>query len=476
MFSPSWTAASMSSPNLAVPLTLETPTRVRFGVLGFACSLSMITYLDRVCMGTVAPHIQTEFGLDDTQLGMVFSAFSLAYAAFEVPSGWLGDVFGPRRTLIRIVVWWSIFTALTGMIYPAAFPAVGLTSGMAFLTLVAVRFLFGMGEAGAYPNIARAFHNWFPFGERGLAQGAVWMAGRFAGGVTPFVVSVLLFNVPGPDGKEMVAWRHSFWLFGIIGLIWCVAFRWWFRDRPDQKESVNQAELDLIHRGEGPAPAGHLQVPWGQLLTSANLWTLCLMYFCASFGWYFNITWLPKYLGSHYGVTKESVGLATFSFMAGAPLLFGTFACLAGGLLTDAFIRQTGNRKWGRRLFGVIGHGLCAGFYFLSMSARNPWVFVLGIAVATFWNDLTMGSAWAICLDIGKRYSGIVAGCMNTIGNLGGFVVGLSTGWILEKAGDPERGWPINFFLYSAAYGLATLCWLRIDSTRPVVTEKTGGS
>src|SRR5437667_7273599 len=196
--------------NLSAPPLAQTSTRVRYGVLGFACSLSMITYLDRVCFGTVAPFIQSEFDLTDTQKGMLFSAFALAYAAFEVPTGWLGDVFGPRKTLIRIVLWWSLFTALTGLIYPSA---------MAFFLMLAVRFLFGIGEAGAFPNITRAFHNWFPFQERGFAQGAVWMAGRFAGGITPFIVLALL---------KVVEWRHTFHIFGALGAVWCLCFWFWF--------------------------------------------------------------------------------------------------------------------------------------------------------------------------------------------------------------------------------------------------------
>src|SRR2546421_10487065 len=196
---------------LAVPTGLETPTRVRYGVLGFACSLSMITYLDRVCFGSVAGQIQQEFGLSNTEKGMLFSAFALAYAIFEVPSGWLGDVFGPRRTLIRIVLWWSLFTAFTGLIFPSqSWPWFGFTA------MLAVRFFFGMGEAGAYPNIARAFHNWFPFSERGFAQGTVWMAGRFAGGATPFIVSALFFESLAPGGDKIVHWRHTFWIFGVI--------------------------------------------------------------------------------------------------------------------------------------------------------------------------------------------------------------------------------------------------------------------
>src|SRR5579883_2809599 len=213
---------------------LQRPTRVRYGVLGFACALSMITYLDRVCFATVAPYIGKEFDLSKQQLGWLFTAFALAYAMFEVPSGWMGDVFGPRRTLIRIVLWWSLFTALTGAIFP--YPS---WPWLAFAAMFLVRFFFGVGEAGAYPNIARSFHNWFPFGERGSAQGAVWMAGRFAGGATPFVVLGLL---------HVLEWRHTFWIFGCLGVLWCIAFWWWFRDRPEDHPAVNAAELAYIRQ------------------------------------------------------------------------------------------------------------------------------------------------------------------------------------------------------------------------------------
>jgi MFS family permease len=495
--------------DLSPPTVFIKPTRVRLGVLGFACALSMITYLDRVCFGSVADHIKGEFGLTDTQKGWLFSAFALAYAAFEVPSGALGDLFGPRRTLIRIVLWWSTFTALTGLIWPTPWaPLVG------FWLLLGVRFLFGVGEAGAYPNIARAFHSWFPFGERGSAQGTVWMAGRFGGGITPLVVLALVYAKSSADGPDVVHWRHIFWILGAIGVVWCVLFYFWFRDRPDQKASVNEAELALIHAGEGPHTDEHRNVPWRRLFTSPNLWALCLMYFCASYGWYFNITWLPGFLRSQHGVTVASHGFWTTSFMTGAPLLFGSTACLVGGLLTDSFIRRTGNRKWGRRLFGLVGHSVCAACYLLSVLARSPWPFVLAIAFAAFWNDLTMGSAWATCLDIGKRYSGIVSGCMNTVGNLGGFAAGFLTGVVLDWYSAPAKqeatanvasavgamsgggwdgfallanavatsqplaqevttttahGWTANLISFGAVYVVAALLWLRIDPTRSVV-------
>jgi MFS transporter, ACS family, glucarate transporter len=505
-------------------ISVEKPTNVRYGVLGFACVLSMITYLDRVCFGTIAPYVESEFHLDKDQMAWIFGAFTLAYAAFEVPTGWLGDVFGPRKTLIRIVLWWSVFTALTGSIYPTL-------GAMAFYAMLSVRFLFGIGEAGAYPNIARAFHNWFPFQERGFAKGAVWMAGRFGGGITPFIVLALVYETGGGnDGAIQENWRHIFWIFGVIGVLWCVVFYFYFRDLPEEHPAANKAEADLI-KGVGaysplpppmpapvvsegiqstppalppstglaegdpplpPPPPRAQGVPWAKMFTSPNLWFICGMYFCASYGWYFNITYLPGFIRSRMEVgDKWTPSWWQYSLMAGLPLLIGSVACVVGGYLTDLFIKKTGNRKWGRRAFGVLGHGLCAGFYFLSMSfmgLTDPWPFVVCIAVATFWNDITMGAAWASCIDIGRRYSGIVSGCMNTIGNLGGFTANLTTGYVLkwytsgidkdinEDAYNKamSAGWEMNVLVFSGAYVVAVFLWMLFDATKPIDPDGEG--
>jgi MFS family permease len=466
---------------LSLSPTTQTPTRVRFGVLGFACVLSMITYLDRVCFASAVPFLIPALGLNSVaDLFWAFTAFAFAYAVFEIPSGWLGDVYGPKNVLIRIVLAWSVFTAMTGLI---GLEVAGVFLG--FGALVAIRFLFGMGEAGAYPNITRALHNWFPYRERGMAQGAVWMAGRFMGGMTP-LVWLLLIVVIG------LSWRGAFWVFGGLGVIWCAAFVLWFRNRPEEKPEVNEAELSIIR--DDPvhaAQAGHANVPWLKLLTDANLWMLCLMYFCAAYGWYFNISYLHIFLEQQYGVPQDSVAGAIYK---GGPLWLGAIACLGGGFLTDWFIRRTGNRKWGRRLFGMIGHGLCGLFYLGCLFAQDAFTFFLMISLAAFCNDLIMGPAWACCQDIGRRYAAIVAGAMNTIGNLGGAVAQAVTGLILgstlaafaadrgvavdqlsasEKAAGLLPGYHINFILFAGVYFLAVLFWLRVDATRPVAQEAT---
>jgi MFS family permease len=477
------------------PVLAQKATRVRFGVLAFVASLSMVTYLDRVCFGTAGPHIVEALGLRSVaDIKWAFTAFALAYAAFEIPTGWLGDVYGPRNTLIRIVLWWSFFTALTGLV-GLVLPG-GLTLGLE--ALITIRFLFGIGEAGAYPNITRALHNWFPYQERGMAQGTVWMAGRLMGGLTPILWWLLVEGVvgePGPDGtphflvRPLLDWRQTFWLFGGIGILWCALFALWFRNRPDEKATVNDEERQLIGAHRADETEGHANVPWVYMLTRPNLWFLCLMYFCAAYGWYFNITYLPSFLEEQYKVEKTSLAGALFK---GGPLWIGALACFTGGYLSDWFIRRTGNRKWGRRLFGVVGHGLCACCYLLCLFTPDAFWFFLAISLAAFWNDMTMGSAWATCQDIGRRYAAIVAGCMNTVGNMGGAVAGWATGAILQRtlaahvathgldgarltaeqtAAGNLLGYQINLVTFALVYVVAVVLWMFVDPTRPVVPE-----
>ncbi len=466
----------------ALPTTLSKPSRVRYGVLLFACSVSMIIYVDRVCFGTLAGEIRGEFGLSDQQMGWLFFAFAFAYAAFEIPGGWLGDRFGARRTLIPLVLGWSAFTALTGAVFPSA-----RWPGLVFSALFLARFLFGMSEAGAYPSIARAFQSWFPLEERGFAKGAVWMAGRFGGGITPLLVFALLYDNGGTGADKTTHWRHILWIFGSLGIIWCILFWWWYRDRPEQKAGVNQAELALI---KAAPPSARLRVPWARLIRNRNLWVLCLMYFMSSYGWYFNISFLKEYLAKYHGVTyaeKWSWDFWRASLMNGMPLLLGSLACLVGGVLSDLFIRGTGNRTWGRRLFGVVGMGSGSLCFFAAMlinggwwHADSAWAIVWAVSLASFCNDLTMGAAWASCLDIGGKYAGIVSGCMNSLGNLGGAVAMLVTAWVIGMftaglAADTSAywqaarpGWSVNFLIFGGVYVLGAILWFFFDASKRV--------
>src|SRR5256712_11406286 len=272
---------------------MRQPTRVRGRVLTFAFLLTVITYLDRVCISAAAPAMMADLGLSALQMGYVFSAFLLAYSLFEVPSGWLGDVRGPRRVLTRIVLWWSAFTMLTG-------------AARGFRSLVSIRFLFGAGEAGAFPNVARSFSRWFPARERGRANGVLFLGSRL-GGMLSAPVALLVIARWG--------WRTSFVVFGTIGIVWASAWYVWYRDRPEEHPSVGHEELAWI-RQDGAVKQHRAPTPWRALLTSRNLYAICGMYFAFGYGLYFYFTWLPTYLIRELGFSLLGGGV-----FAALPLL-----------------------------------------------------------------------------------------------------------------------------------------------------------
>ena len=406
------------------------PTRVRYGVLGLTLALTAVAYLDRVCIATAAPVMKTDLGLSDAQMGYVFSAFTLAYALFEVPSGWLADRFGPRLMLTRIVVWWSALTAATG------------TVG-GFGSLVAVRFLFGAGEAGTFPSLARAYARWLPSSERGRAFGLAVMAGALGGAATQPLVVVLL---------ERIQWRLSFAVFGVVGFAWAVVWFWWFRDDPHHHDAVNVAEL--AHIG-CPPPIAHTAVPWRHVVHSRTLLMVCLMYGGAIYGWYFYITWLPTYLLRARGFDLTQVG-----WLAALPLLSIAAGVLAGGWISDVLVRRWGGRA-GRRTPGMVGLPLAAAAVLQALVTPNAMLSALLLGLAAGLAALAVAPAWAVCLDIGGHHAGVVTGTMNTFGNLGGALSPIVVGVSLQH----WNSWNAPLVSVAVLYVLAAGCWLGIDPT-----------
>lgn len=439
------------------------PTLVRYKVLAWACTLSMLTYIDRVCIKQVEAEISGELHLTPQQFSWVFAAFGLAYALFEVPSGWLGDRFGPRRVLCRIVIWWSVFTALTGLVWhftfdsgyvlylPFALGSLGSELPLVFtslMLLVLIRFLFGAGEAGAYPNIARALRNWFPYGRRGLAQGLLWMFGRWGGAIAP--VLIWLF-------ATLCGWRGAFVAFGVLGVLWVIAFARYFRDSPQQHTGVNQAELDLI--GVGGESAKPAPLSWQTMLRSPTLWCLSLMYFCSNAGWCFFITHDVKYYQTVLGMDGALLRIAS-----GAPLFFGGIACILGGFSTDFLVPVLGKR-WGRTLQGFIAYAVGGLLFLLArLGGDNPWLAVPCLCLASFVKDFAMAASWSTCIDIGDRYSGTVAGFMNMVGNLGTF---FSPPIVAALADQGDWGMALTFS--SAMFFMAALGWIFINPRKVIV-------
>jgi MFS family permease len=408
---------------------------VRSRVLGFAFLLAVVTYLDRVCISAAAPSIMEELHLSVLQMSVVFSAFTLSYSLFEVPSGWLGDVKGPRRVLTRIVLWWSAFTMLTG-------------AAQGFRSLVLIRFLFGAGEAGAFPNIARSFSRWFPPRERGRANGVMFLGSRLGGMLSAPVALVIIARW---------GWRESFVVFGLVGIVWAAAWYAWYRDRPEEHPAMTAAELAVI-RADADRAAGGERTPWALLLRSRNLYAICAMYFAFGYGLYFYFTWLPTYLIRVLGFSQFGGGL-----FAALPFLLAGIADVVGGWLTDSLSRRFGLRV-GRCHLGFAAFMTCAALVFASQLPLPAVARAVLLAFALASADLALGACWAVPIDIAPDHAGVITGCMNTLGNLGGLVGPIVVGIAVDRWGS----WAFPFYITAAVYALGALAWLAIDPLAPI--------
>ena len=408
-------------------------------VLAFAFLLASITYLDRICISAAAPFIMAELDLTVLQMSVVFSAFTLAYSLFEIPSGWLGDTRGPRRVLTRIVLWWSAFTMLTG-------------AAAGFASLTAIRFLFGAGEAGAFPNIARAFSRWFPRRERGTANGVLFLGSRVGGMLSAPLALVLI----GRWG-----WRWSFVVFGAIGIAWAAAWWRWFRDRPRDHPAIDAIELAWIEQ-DGGASVDAGPTPWRALLVSRNLYAICAMYFAFGYGLYFYFTWLPTFL-----IRVLGFSLAAGGFFAALPFLLAGAADLAGGRLTD-WLARTRGLVAARSGLGCAAFATCAAFVLASTLVEAPAARAVLLALALASADLALGACWAVPIDVAPDHAGVVTGFMNTFGNLGGLVGPI----VIGIAVDRWHSWTFPFYVTAAVYAAGALAWLAIDPYRPIVAPE----
>ncbi|MBI3694912.1 MAG: MFS transporter [Acidobacteria bacterium] len=403
--------------------------RARDRVLGLLFLLAIVTYVDRVCIGTMAGAISRDLGLSPREMGTVFSAFILGYVLFEFPAGWLADRYGARALLARIVVWWSMFTAATAYAW-------------SFSSMLAIRFLFGAGEAGAFPACSTVVLRWFPATERGRANGILLMGSRLGGAAAPALVIYLM---------NRLGWRHTFLVFSGLGAAWAAVWMWWYRNRPEEHASVRPQELDKIRAGNVTVARGALD--WRRIWRSRNLWALCAMYSGYTYGLYFYLTWLPTYLRQYRGLSWAGVGLG-----AALPLLAGAVANVAGGYWTDALVRRVGLR-WGRRIPAISGLAAAGILLAVAALARGSLASLLALALSFGAADLILAVCWATCVDLGRQNAGAVSGIMNSLGQVGGMFSPYLLGWLLEKWGS----WTIPLLISAAYYGVSAALWLLID-------------
>lgn len=424
---------------------LSRPSKTRWLVLLLIGLMYMITYMDRTGISIAAPAMSKQFGLSQTALGVVFSAFLWAYAIGQIPGGWSADRFGPRLVLLVIVPFWSLMTALTA-------------SAAGFASLFGIRFVFGLAEAGAFPTATRAMQLWFPKQERGIVHGVTHSFSRLAVAIVPFfAVSIMV----------AFGWRWIFYAFGIAGLLWSFAFYLLYRNLPEQHAKVNRAELAYIrgYNSDGSIKSSidlreRPTAPWKLILRSPNMWYIAAGYCCFYYGTYFFMTWFPTYLVDYRHLSLKAVGV-----LASLPLFAGMVGDIVGGTLTDKIYRKTGRLKFARRVVAapaMLASGVCL---IPAATAHSAWTAILCLTASLFFLELVISPAWAVPMDVGGEFSGTVSGVMNMAGSLAASLSPIIFGALVQRG-----YWVTPFFISAGVLLAGALIWaFLIDPEKSVV-------
>lgn len=400
-------------------------------------AIYMITYMDRTIIASAVPSIRAEFGFSLVTIGWILSSFRTGFTLFQIPGAWFGDKIGPRRALSIIVTWWSIFTSLTTLAWNAA-------------SMVVVRFIFGVGESGAFPIATRSLSRWMLPAERGFAQGITHAGSRLGAAVTPPLVVWMIVRY---------GWRMPFLTFAVLGVAWVALWLVYYRDTPDEHRGVNEAERELIHSSTGgPRQKAGTAVPWRRILSSRTLWQLALMYFCYQYALAVYLDWFPTYLKESRGFTLTQMG-----FYASLPLLAGTLGDLLGGWLSDRFLRWTGDVTRSRRIVGIGGFLIAALGILPATLTHDPRVCVAFSCLAFGGLELTVGVSWAIPLDIGGDFAGSTASVMNMCGNIGGAISPALLAYLVRGF-----SWNVPFFVTSVLCVIGALIYGKIDASRRI--------
>lgn len=403
--------------------------RHRHRVLGFLFLLFAITYIDRICISVAGPRMQEDLGIDPVGWGWVTAMFTLSYALFEIPTGAMGDRLGPRRVLTRIVVWWSAFTSLTGLVSN-------------YYALLAVRFAFGAGEAGAFPNASIVIARWFPAGQRASMSGVMLMASQVGGAIAPLLIVPI---------QMRFGWRASFLLFGAVGVAWAVAWYAWFRDSPAEKRGVSPAERQELASVQ---PAPHHGFPWRVALRSPTVLALLGTAFCYLYAYTFFQTWFHTFLVKGRGVSETGLLLSAL------PYVIAAGANIAGGAASDGLVRRLGPRR-GRRAVGVASLAAAGVFTVAAMLTEHQLLTVLWLSLVYGAITFQQSGVFGVCLDLGRRHAGSLVGLMNTAAATGGLVSSIAYGYIVEWSGSYDA----PFVPMAVLLAVGASLWLKIDAS-----------
>ncbi len=419
-------------------------SRQRFILIGILFFHSVNTYMDRACIASAVEHIKKDLSISGETMGLVLGIFAIGYALFQVPAGWIADKLGPRKALTLVVSVWSVFTALTGAARNA-------------IQMLILRFLFGSGEAGAFPGAAQAFFRWLPVKDRGLAHGINFSGSRLGAAFSLFLMPWLIMKI---------GWRWTFGVNGLIGVIWAVAWLIWFRDNPKDNRRVNEQELQYIEKGRVSDFTATLRASFAEVFTSLNMSLAMLQYFASNVTFFISLSWLPSYLRNQWPDNPRAV------YFSALPLIFAAFAnWIAGSMVTGLY--KKGYHVGSRRATAIVGFSLGVIGLVLAMQAKNLdflstgqsqlYWFIFCFAIATFGVDMTLSPSWAFCNDIGGANSGAVSGSMNMVGNIGAALSAILFPLLLNK----ETGSANLFFGFAAGLNLAAIViWCFMNPNR----------
>ena len=409
-------------------------SRQRYVLIGILFFHSVNTYMDRACIASAVDYIKRDLNITSTTMGLILGIFAVGYALFQIPSGWIADHLGARKALTIVVSIWSCFTALTGAARSA-------------LQMTVLRFLFGVGEAGAFPGATQAFFRWLPVKERGLAHGINFSGSRLGAAFSLFLMPWLI---------SIIGWRWTFVINGVIGIIWAIVWLVWFRDNPRDNPKVNKEELEYIEKGRVSDFTVTVKSSFQEVFTSLNMSLAMLQYFASNVTFYISLTWLPSYLKNQWPDDPKAI------YFSAMPLIFAAFAnWTAGTMVTQLFKR--GHHVGSRRITAIVGFSLGVVGLLLATRTDNMYWFVLCFSLATFGVDMTLSPSWAFCNDIGGGNSGAVSGSMNMVGNFGAAISIILFPFLQNEV----TGSANKFFLLAACINFgAIIVWCFMNPNR----------
>lgn len=421
--------------------SVDRPTRVRWLIFVLACSASFLLYLHRYSWGVVKPFLKQDTGISDVVLGGLDSAFSVTYMLCQVPGGLAGDVFGPRRVLSLIILFWS-----------AALAWIGLAHGT--LSVAVARLGFGAMQAGTYANLAKVTRSWFPLSLRTFVQGAVsTFSGRLGGASASLIIAMLMM------GQFGLGWRSSLLLLAALGIGLAAAFWLVLRNSPAEHPWCNDAEKESVAGAVTSSVSTSAATVWNRA-GFFSFGALLVHSFTSTLPDMFYVNWIPTFL------RDRELSLTEMGFYASLPSLGGAVGGLFGGTLNDVLIKLTGSRRFSRSAVGLTGKVVSGGIMAWAMTLDDGRAVVGAFTLSKFFTDWSLPTQWAAVTDTAGQSTGKVFGLMNTVGSAAGIVAGPLIGYLKQY-----YGWDVVFYVLSIVYVVSGLCWLAIDCTKPLVRD-----